>query len=361
MKIIHTSDLHLASPLSTRLASSKVSSRKRELMANMLRLTAAATEQSAAAIIIAGDLFDSEKIGKRELDSVISVIKGVPDIAFLYLPGNHERDVIERHGDIPENLHIFGKGWGAVKLGNVTVYGRSETAAGMFDTIDPDPLSVNIAVLHGELRDKSAEGGAIGLGEIGEKKIDYLALGHYHSYSQTEFGRNGRGKAVYCGTLEGRGFDETGDKGFCLINIDEGEVSHRFIPFAKRRLHEIEVDISGATDTHELILRIISAIGDIPKEDMVRICFIGSRELDLRYDKLFICEKFSTGLYYFEIKDKSKLCTRAEDYRYDKSLRGEFIRLCLDDATLDDKERELIIHCGLSALAGEALDDQETV
>ena len=47
--------------------------------------------------------------------------------------------------------------------------------------------------------------------------------------------------------------------------------------------------------------------------------------------------------YYFEIKDSSKLMTRAEDYKYDKSLKGEFIRLCLDDDSLSDEEKEKML------------------
>ena len=361
MKLIHTSDIHLASKLSTRLPSSKVNARRRELTENMLRLTRAAEHHGATGIIIAGDLFDSDRITKRELDSVLSVIKGAPDIKFFYLPGNHERDVLTKHGDVPENLYVFGKSWSSVNFGTVTLYGRSETAAGMFDSLMPDPLSVNIVVLHGELRDRSAEGDVIGLNDIGDKKIDYLALGHYHSYSATPFGTKRRGYAVYCGTPEGRGFDETGKKGFCLLNIENSEVTHTFIPFAKRVLHEIEVDITGALETHELEMRISRAICDIPAADMVRVTFTGGRELELRCNTDYLTNKVGQGFYYFEIKDKSKLCTRAEDYRYDKSLRGEFIRLCLEDETLGDKEREMIIHCGLSALAGEAFDDEGTI
>ena len=74
-------------------------------------------------------------------------------------------------------------------------------------------------------------------------------------------------------------------------------------------------------------------------------------------DKKLLEERFSERFYYFEIKDSSKLLTRAEDYMYDKSLRGEFIRLVLGDDSLDENEKEKIIHCALSALAGEAFDD----
>ena len=51
------------------------------------------------------------------------------------------------------------------------------------------------------------------------KNIDYLALGHIHKYKQAELDQ--RGVYCYSGCLEGRGFDECGEKGFVLLDIDE--------------------------------------------------------------------------------------------------------------------------------------------
>ena len=105
MKIIHTSDLHLASPLSTKLPSSKVASRKRELMSNLIRLSDSAMSLGAGAVIIAGDLFDSEKITRKELDTVLSIVERAENLSFFYLPGNHERDALIKSAEaLPKNL-----------------------------------------------------------------------------------------------------------------------------------------------------------------------------------------------------------------------------------------------------------------
>ena len=356
MKLIHTSDIHLASPLTTRLPSTKVSERRAELAATFARMIREAELSGADAVIIAGDLFDSEKITAKQLDTALSVIEGSADMSFFYLPGNHERDVLmSKAGTIPKNLHIFDKDWTYFTVGNLTVAGRSETSSDMFDTLDLLPDDKNIVVLHGELRDKSAEGGIVGLRDAAGKNIDYLALGHYHTYSRVQIDR--RGAAVYCGAPEGRGFDETGTLGFVEIEVTDVTVTHRFIPFAKRALHIKEVDLTGLLKTSEVEAKIREQIADIPKKDLTRVVLIGERELDLRCDTRFIEEKYKDSFYCFEIKDKSRLSTKPEDYEFDKSLRGEFIRLCLADETLGDAERETVIHCGLSALAGEAFDE----
>lgn len=356
MKIIHTSDIHLASKLTSRLPSAKVASRRRELTQNFLRMCSEGMNIGATVMIIAGDLFDSEKITRRELDSLLAIIERAENMLFLYLPGNHERGALAASGEqLPKNLLFFGEDWTYYKLGDTVIVGRSETSTDMFDTLKLFPYDKNIVVLHGELRDKSAPGGVIGIGDAAERNIDYLALGHYHTYRSTVIDK--RAVAVYSGTPEGRGFDETGDMGFSLISCDEGGVRHKFVPFAKRRLYIIDVDISGALRTADVERKIYEATAHVGADNLIRVNFIGDRELELRCDKAFLSDRFSEKFYYFEIKDSSRLTTRAEDYRFDKSLKGEFIRLCLSDESLSDEEKEKIIHCGLSALAGEAFDE----
>ena len=45
----------------------------------------------------------------------------------------------------------------------------------------------------------------------------------------------------------------------------------------------------------------------------------------------------------------------SQDYKNDKSLKGEFIRLVLSKEDLTQKQKEAIIECGLRALAGETI------
>ena len=356
MKIIHTSDIHLASRLTARLPSSKVAARRRELTESFFRMCRDGMSMGASAMIIAGDMFDTDKTTKKDLDSVLSIIERAENMTFFYLPGNHERNLLRDSREVlPKNLFIFENGWTYFSFGSITVAGRSETSEDMFNTLTLEPERKNIVVLHGEIRDRSKTGGIIGLADARDKHIDYLALGHYHTYSSGKIDK--RCTYVYSGTPEGRGFDEVGELGFSLLNVSEDSVTHRFIPFAKRKLIIKDVDISGCLRTHEVESKISDALMDIGEENLIRANFVGERELELRCDKTFLTNRFSEKFYYFEIKDSSKLLTRAEDYKYDKSLKGEFIRLCFEDDSLSDDEKEKIIHCGLSALAGEAFDE----
>ncbi len=351
MKIIHTSDLHLGSALTSRMGAERARERRRELRECFIRLGEEAIRIGAEAVIIAGDLFDEEKVSIKEIDSFLTTVQRCKSVHFFYLPGNHERDVLKRQMELtPENLHIFGSSWDCFTLGDVAFHGRSEVSADMFDTLHAKSGRKNIVILHGEVKGKSDSLGSIGLNEAAGHSIDYIALGHYHTYRAYEF-ESGK-YAVYSGTPEGRGFDEAGQMGYVLIDTDTG-LTHSFIPFAKRQILITEVDISTANSSFSLELLVKEKLKNIPTESIVRVLLTGGRAPELKYDIPYLTDALKSNFYYLEIKDKSRLVMRAEDYRYDKSLKGEFIRLCLGGGH-EDALKEKIIECGLKALAGES-------
>ncbi len=356
MKIIHTSDIHIDSPLTTRLPADKVRERRRELLSNFGRLVLQARAEGAEAVIIAGDLFDGKKVLKKALDTALDIIEGASDITFLYLNGNHEEDAVSSSGKkLPENLKIFGKEWTYFSLDGVTVAGRSEICEGMFDSLSLPSGTKNIVVLHGELRDVTSSPDVIGIKDAAGRGIDYMALGHYHSYSRAAIDE--RGVAVYSGTPEGRGFDEAGDKGFVILNINEKNVESGFKSFAKRRLNIVPVDIGGTIRFSDINQRTRRAVASIPDGDLVRVELCGKYSPDLWKDTEALHREFGEKFYYFEVKDSSKIAINPEDYKYDKSLKGEFIRAVSADDTLDEETKDKIIQCGINALMGEDLFD----
>ena len=52
------------------------------------------------------------------------------------------------------------------------------------------------------------------------------------------------------------------------------------------------------------------------------------------------------------MKDKTRTIVRPEDYRYDISLKGEFVRLVLGSA-MTEEETEQVLRLGIHALTGE--------
>ena len=354
MKLIHTSDLHLDSPLTSRLSPSKARERRRELIGSFRAIIEDAKRIDAGGIIIAGDLFDSDAVGVKTLETVIGIIESAPEIRFFYLPGNHEGDRLTASGlAIPKNLFIFGKEWTYYDLDDITIAGCSDIREGVADTLKLSPERKNILVLHGELSEKFSAPDKIGKRELSELPVDYVALGHYHSYSETAI--SDRCVAVYSGTPEGRGFDEAGDCGYSLIDISYSSVSSRLVRRSLRAMRIVKVDLTGAMREIDIENRVSEALIGISENDLIRVVLTGEYEPGLRRDTELLCDRFRGSFYYFEIKDESRLRISSEDYVNDKSLKGEVIRLVMSQSELSREERDAIIECGLRALAGESI------
>ena len=352
MKFLHTSDLHIGSALTSRLPQDKIRERKGELMSTFESMIEEAVYEKAVAFIIAGDMFDTQKITRTTVERVLRAIEKYPMLDFLYLTGNHEKSALIEYGvTLPKNLKVFGEEWTYFDYGEVCVAGRSEIKEGMFSTLKLSYEKTNVVVLHGALTDGKSGGENIGKREAEGKSIDYLALGHYHSYSETEIFDTG--VAVYCGTPEGRGFDEVGTKGFVIIDADGRRAKHTFHPFAKRTLRIVDVDLTGASSRMDVDTRVDAALNGIPHTDLVRLRLCGKRVPELFPDLGAITSRWQNAFYHFEARDESGIRINPEDYKYDRTLKGEFIRLVSAKTDISDEEKDKIIRTGLAALMGE--------
>ena len=354
MKILHTADLHLGSAMNSRLSPERRKERRVELFTTFESMANRAEIHGAKLFLISGDLFDTKKLAQRDIDRVIDIMESHPGLDFLYLSGNHEKNaLLESGARLPDNLKLFGKDWTYYTYGEVTVAGRSEMTADMFKTLTVNRSKKTVVMLHGAIGDRSDEK-TVGLKDAEGLGIDYIALGHYHAYDAHRV--DDRCTAVYPGTPEGRGFDEYGVKGYVILDTDARLVEHRFYPASKRTVQLVEVDISSLLTRNEIQERVAEKMAEIPASDLVRVVLVGSRPQNLIIDKDSIHARYKDKYYYFEIKDDTRTEIDPEAYKYDKSLKGEFIRLCMSDTELSDEDREDVIRTGIFALLDEYIE-----
>ncbi len=350
MKLIHCADLHLDSPMESNLSAEQARERKSELRIGFSRLVRYADEIDAAAILIAGDLFDSKQVTESTQKYVLDLIAAHPALRFFYLTGNHDRgNDWKQLQTLPKNLFLFQDGWTTYTIENVSITGSERPNS---DTLKLNPNHINIVLLHGQ--DRSGNGAAkediIHFGKLKGKQIDYLALGHIHEYRTTKIDE--RCLACYSGCPEGRGFDECGPKGFVLLETNGQKLLHRFIPFATRQLHTVSCDLSDLTSQWALEQKLLHTVEAIPSSDLVKVVLTGACPPDVVPNLLHLRRLLSERFYFAKLTDESHLLIRPEDYRNDISLKGEFIRHVLR-SDLNKSEKERIIACGLRALAGE--------
>ena len=115
----------------------------------------------------------------------------------------------------------------------------------------------------------------------------------------------------------------------------------------------MDVDLTGALGRADVDARVDSALARIPHTDLVRVRLTGKRIPELFPDEEAIKSRWQNAFYHFEIKDESGIRIDPDDYKYDRSLKGEFIRLVSSRSELSEAEKDKIIRTGLAALMGE--------
>ena len=351
MKFIHCSDLHLDSKMERNLTAAQARERNAEICATFDRLVGFAAENGVTAVLLAGDLFDTERATPRTVGFVRETIKNTPQVDFLYLRGNHDEAVFEGM-ELPENVKTFGPEWVSYRYGDAVITGlelTGENCLSMYDALKLQERDVNIVMLHGQ---ESTRPGRelIALPKLKRRNIDYLALGHLHGYQTGKL--DDRGQWCYCGCLEGRGFDECGPKGFVLLDVENGTVRSEFVPFARRTLHEVAVDISDLITVSQIQSAMEQAASGISGDDLVKFTLAGTYTLETQKDVTFLKKMMEGRFYSFRIKDESRLKIEKESYEHDFSLKGEFIRLVMASSR-SEEEKEQIICFGIRALSGE--------
>ena len=355
MKIIHCADLHLDSKIS-RLPE-KAAERRAELLNTFGRMIGYAKENFVTAIIIAGDLFDTKNVSATAKNIVRDAIADNPQITFYYLRGNHDADsFLAGMETAPQNLRLFGDELITYSHGKVKITGAEMTGghSRFCACLKLDPDDFNIVVLHGQVTESSAKNPEdIDLRELRNRNIDYLALGHIHAYR--EWVLDSRGRCCYPGCLEGRGFDECGDCGFVLLDIDEETktLKSQFISFARRRLFEIKADISGLTKTSEIEAAVRAAAADCASDGLIKVVLVGEVDVECEKNLTQIETDLGASFYFVKVTDHTRLRVDYNDYEHDISLKGEFVRTVKARSDLSDEEKAAIIRYGFKVLAGE--------
>ncbi|HEY8419633.1 MAG TPA: DNA repair exonuclease, partial [Clostridia bacterium] len=96
------------------------------------------------------------------------------------------------------------------------------------------------------------------------------------------------------------------------------------------------------------------AVSHIDSKHYVKVNLIGTYLLGAQKDLHHLLIDFSPMFYSFTLSDKSTLKINIEDYKYDISLKGEFIRSVLK-SHLPQKQKEDVINFGIRALRGEEI------
>lgn len=329
LTFLHAADFHMDSAFGA-LTAFQAAGRRRESRELGFRLANYVNQHKIELVLLAGDLFDSGG-AFRETGEQLAEALGQMNARVFISPGNH--DWVGPGSpwltlNWPENVHVFREAQlTAVDLPewNLTVHGASFTGPERTESFLagftlPENGRVHIGLFHGEIDPPEPRYGPIRREEIAASGLDYLALGHIHR--RTEPLRFGKTLCAWPGCIEGRGFDELGEKGFYQGSIGEnGGISLEFVPFAQRRYEVLEVDVTGRAPRAALE----AALPEDTARHLYRIVLTGESG-EGGTDVWGLRESLADRFYALEIRDRTRVAEDIWAREDEDSLRGLFLR-----------------------------------
>ncbi|MFO8126535.1 exonuclease SbcCD subunit D [Yoonia sp.] len=270
IKLLHTADVHLDSPL-TSLALRDESLRESIQSATrsaFVQIIDTSLAENVDALLIAGDLYDGAQRSAKTAAFLTGQLERLrtAGIPVFYIKGNHDAEnPITGEVALPDNVHIFDGRGGKQQLEgkNVWIHGVSFNGKHAPDSLlskfeAPVPGAVNIAMLHTSLAGATGHDNyaPCSVAELSALGFDYWALGHIHKrqvHSEAPW-------VVMPGILQGRDIGEAGSKSATLLTIEDEGIAIEEVPTSVVTFLGHNIDVSGAENDDEIRQRIRSGI-----------------------------------------------------------------------------------------------------
>lgn len=278
LKILHSADWHLDSPFGgfSEKQRSLLKEEQRKLPGKIADLC---IRENCDLMLLSGDLFDGIPC-RDTVENVKKALKasGVP---VLISPGNHDfcgpgSPWLEE--EWPENVFVFTGRLEYVTISalNCRIYGAG------YRSMDCEPLltgfhaegneTYKIAVLHGDAMQVNSPYNPITVAQVRASGLDYLALGHIHKAGAFHAGAT---LCAWPGCPMGRGWDETGEKGVCIVTLGE---TPDIQPVSLDAVHFYELEVDAGHDAVQALENVLPGTGT---DDFYRIALTGYGEVDI--------------------------------------------------------------------------------
>ncbi len=373
LRIMHIADVHLDSPFS-RLPIDKAEIRRREQRGVFTSMMMYAKSQRADIVLIAGDLFDIGYASEQTLDLITREFERAPECRFVISAGNHDPYSARsayRLRKFPPNVYIF-KSSELSKFTfddiGVDVYGWSFLS----DTLDSNPLEGKIAektgntpilCAHCDTSSASSKYAPVSVADIERFGAVYSALGHIHRAPGVKQFVCGYAYG-YSGCPSGRSFDECGEGGAYIADIDRDtsgreDVSVRFEKFSISTYESEQIDMTGVLTHREAQERIRSYVEEkkYGERTSLRLTLTGLTGADVGDLGAFRAEDL--GLFSLEIRDRTLPTYDGERFMTDMTVRGAYYRVIAPMLESEDEEQRRIaaeaLRVGFAALDGSEI------
>jgi DNA repair exonuclease SbcCD nuclease subunit len=270
-----------------------------------------ALAEKVDAVLISGDLFDSNSQPRRSAERVAGELKrlaaaGIPTVI---IPGTHDRydagsiyrthDLAAMAGLAPDSdgISVLTPERPEIRFprSELAIFGRvfdtksapQSPLAGFAPAADAERWRVGM--IHGSLRIAGRverDDVLFDEQEVAASGLDYLALGHWHSFAQ---GRHGDTTWAYPGAPEPVAVDQDGAGQVLLVTLEEADGARRVTvdPRSVGRTHFLRVDVDATEiGSQDALVRRLDELADPDLVLDVRLTGIQPDSLDLQEDEV---------------------------------------------------------------------------
>jgi DNA repair exonuclease SbcCD nuclease subunit len=327
MRFIHTSDWQIGEVF-RQVDDATMAVLQTERLEAIGRLGRLAREQRAPLVLVAGDVYDSDKPSDRTLEQPIERMRAFPDLRWHLLPGNHDGhqpnglwDRLRKKG-LPDNivLHLESgphavEGESAVLLPAPLTrrHSLADPTEYMDGVATPDDV-IRIGLAHGSIAEFGSDGltthNKLDPARAERARLAYLALGDWHRQ------RCISDRVWYSGTPEPDGFDEDAEGLALLVEIEGARALPRVTPLPTGRFRwmTLAAPVNGEADVTALDGRLRGLDADLARV-LLHLKVEGALTMQQRvaFDER-IAGSIGAALRYLRLDDtRLGITTTAED------------------------------------------------
>lgn len=342
MKFVHIADTHFDMPftlLSNRADMGEI--RRIDQRKAFKKMIDYIKENNIPYLFISGDLYEQEYIRESTIEYINKLFNEIPNTKVFITPGNHDpfiKNSYYNKYNWAKNVKVFNSKIEKIEEEDANIYGFGFDDFYCYDSgienfeIDQKE-KINILIIHSSLagvRDDEKNYNVISEKIFKEKGFDYIALGHIHK-------RKMDNEIVYPGSTISLGFDELGEHGMVVGEIEKGNVNLQFVPLDEKEFVEEKIDISDINVLEELIEKINNK--EIMENKLYKIILVGQRNFEIDKYKLY---KNIENKNIIKIKDETNLKIDLNEIANDYTLKGLFAKEILNEMKDENIDKELL-------------------
>jgi exonuclease SbcD len=353
IRLLHIADVHLGKTF--KMLGRRGAEQRRALQGAFERAVRTAIEREVCAVLIAGDLFDTPKPSETLVRFVGQQLRALDDagIAAFLIAGNHD---LGTDGRVGPAAALAGAGGRLRMVGqtpevhtlpehDLTIVARSalpgQPQSPLADWPRYRPSRFVVGVAHGStFRAGQVEGPhVIHPQDVKDLKLDYLALGDWHSAFEI---MPPPAAAWYAGAPEWLGFDQPGSGQVLLITLPEpGAAEVAPVPVGQRRAVRREFD---AAQVDEPALR--AALADAADPAVVfEAILTGLMPMRRTINVEALEQEFADRFFRLRITNRSRVWLDQADLETfsPQTVLGRFVLLMRERiAAAPDDERPIL-------------------